>query len=166
MAEPEFRIVRSFKAPRALVWRAWADPALLARWFGPKGTRTQVLAHDLRPGGILHSRMEMPDGNGMHAKFVYREVVPPSRLAWVHSFADADANVVPAPFGPWPLEMLTTVLLEDDGDDTGLTLTWIPIDPTPEERAAFEAGLDSMRDGWGGSFDQLDAFLAEDRAGG
>lgn len=62
---PEFRIARNFDAPRQRVWDAWTKPDQLARWFGPKGVTTSVKSFDLRPGGILHARMDSPDGNGM-----------------------------------------------------------------------------------------------------
>ncbi|MDB5705595.1 MAG: ATPase [Sphingomonas bacterium] len=157
----DFVISRLFKAPRQLVWNAWTDQALLARWFGPKGTATVVESFDLRPGGMVHSRMDTPDGHRLWARFLYREVVEPSRLVYVHGFADAAANPAPSPFGgPWPMELLTTVVFEDEGDATRMTLTWTPINASDEERAAFEASFTSMQGGWGGSFDQLDELLA------
>jgi uncharacterized protein YndB with AHSA1/START domain len=159
---PEFVISRSFKAPRERVWRAWTDPAQMAQWFGPKGTTTTVLAFDLRPGGFSHWRMDSPGGAPLWGKAVYREVEPAARLVWVHSIADAEARVIRAPFpGAWPLAMLTTVLFEAEGSGEGtkITVRWVPINPTEEERATFEAGLPGMTMGWTGSFDQLDALL-------
>ena len=32
---PEYKLDRIFNAPRDLVWRAWTDPELLQRWYGP-----------------------------------------------------------------------------------------------------------------------------------
>ena len=32
---PEFVFTRIFSTPRDLVWRAWTDPDLLLRWYGP-----------------------------------------------------------------------------------------------------------------------------------
>jgi uncharacterized protein YndB with AHSA1/START domain len=159
-AQAEFRISRLFKAPRRLVWNAWTDPAPLAQWFGPKGVTTQVITFDLRPGGMAHSRMDTPDGHVMWARFVYREVEPPSRLAWAHAFSDENAGVVRGPFDPnWPLELLTTVLFEDEDGGTRITLTWSPLNSTDIERQTFEAAIPSMTMGWTGSFDQLEAFL-------
>src|SRR4029453_11066569 len=34
----EFTIVRVYDAPRALVWRAWTEPAPFAAWFGRRGS--------------------------------------------------------------------------------------------------------------------------------
>jgi uncharacterized protein YndB with AHSA1/START domain len=158
---PEFVISRLFKAPRQQVWDAWTRPELLAQWFGPKGVTTTVLRQELRPGGLLHARMDTPDGGQMWARFAYREVVAPERLVWQHAFSDAGGNVVPSPFGgAWPLELLTVVSFEVAGSATRVTLRWTPIDATAEERNAFSDAVPSMRGGWGGSFEQLDAFLA------
>lgn len=160
---PEFRIARRFAAPRARVWDARTRPEQLARWFGPKGVSTTVLAFDLRPGGGLHARMDSADGGAMWARFDYRTVEAPERLVWEHGFADEAGAFTASPFGgPWPLRLLTTVLFEDEGDETRLTLTWVPLEATPEEEAAFAAMMESMTGGWTGSFEQLDAFLEED----
>ena len=32
---PEYILDRVFDAPLAMVWKAWTDPELLARWYGP-----------------------------------------------------------------------------------------------------------------------------------
>lgn len=78
----EFTITRVFSASRQRVWDAWTKRDQLARWFGPKGVTATVQTHDLRPDGIAHIRLVRPDGGQMWAKFVYREVTPPSRLVW------------------------------------------------------------------------------------
>jgi uncharacterized protein YndB with AHSA1/START domain len=161
-AADRFVITRVFNAPRPRVWDAWTKPEQFTRWFGPKGVKATVLVHDLRPGGILHSYMDSPNGGRLWAKFVYREVTAPSRLVWVHSFSDEHANVARSPFGgEWPLELLTTVTFAEDGAGTLVTLTWTPLNATDAERQAFAANMNSMTQGWSGSFDVLDAFLAE-----
>jgi uncharacterized protein YndB with AHSA1/START domain len=160
MSTPVFTITRTFDAPRELVWKAWTEPKLFEKWFGPKGTTGQVKTFDLRPGGILHSSMKSPGGPEMWAKFVYREVTPPSRLVWEHSFADAEGNLVRHPFqAAWPLKLLSTVIFEEAGGKTRITLTWTPLDATETEVKAFEDGMAGMSQGWGGCFDQLDEFL-------
>jgi len=161
-ADSDFVIARIFNAPRQRVWDAWTQPEMLGRWFGPKGSTTTVLRSELRPGGMFHFRLEAPDGGRMWARFVYREIAPPSRLVWVHSFADERGELAHSPFGgSWPMEMLTTVLFEEAGNATKVTLRWAPIQPTAEELRSFTDTKPSMRDGWGGSFEQLDTLLAQ-----
>ena len=157
-----FEISRVFAAPRARVWQAWTEPDQMAQWFVPKGSRSHVLHCDLRPGGFLHTRMEGPDGSVMWGKNTYEEVDAPSRLVWVQGFSNAEGDIVPAPFPmPWPLHMRTTVDFADDGEGTRVTLTWQPVDATEEQWASFRQMMESMHGGWTGSFDQLDAFLAQ-----
>jgi uncharacterized protein YndB with AHSA1/START domain len=161
-ADTDFIIARTFNAPRQRVWDAWTQPEMLGRWFGPKGSTTTVLRSELRPGGMLHLRLEAPDGGVMWARFVYREVDAPSRLVWVHAFANERGELARSPFGGhWPMELLTTVHFEDAGEATRVTLRWTPISPTAEELRAFTETKPSMQGGWSGSFEQLDLLLAQ-----
>ena len=54
-----------------------------------------------------------------------------------------------------------SVAFEDQGDKTGLTLTWSPLGATPEEEAVFQAAKIGMAGGWGGSFENLAEFLKD-----
>ncbi|WP_435772098.1 SRPBCC family protein [Nocardioides sp. SYSU DS0651] len=48
---PTVRIVRTFDAPVDLVYRAWADPELVAQWLGPRDLEMDIETWDLRTGG-------------------------------------------------------------------------------------------------------------------
>ena len=48
---PTITIVREFDAPRALVWRAWTEPDLVARWMGPRDIGMEITTWELRRGG-------------------------------------------------------------------------------------------------------------------
>jgi len=37
IAPREFTTVRTFAAPRDLVFEAWIDPVRISAWFGPRG---------------------------------------------------------------------------------------------------------------------------------
>lgn len=161
--EEVFEITRIFDAPRELVWKAWTEPDRIAQWMGPKGSeKGRVLRHELKPGGVLLSSM-IANGHEMWGKHVYREVIPISRLVWVHSFSNEKGELARHPMAPlWPLELLTTLTLEEMGQKkTKLTLTWVPINATAEEREVFRQAKPSMQGGWSGSFDQLDAYLTQ-----
>jgi len=72
-----------------------------------------------------------------------------------------EGNTIQAPFSPtWPLEILNTLTLSEHKGKTTLTIRSVPFNATKEEREAFEAGLDSMRQGFNGSLDQLADYLA------
>ena len=42
VAHEKIEIERIFEAPVALVWRAWTDPALTARWWHPAGVEVEA----------------------------------------------------------------------------------------------------------------------------
>ncbi len=157
---PHFTITRTFNAPRAKVWDAWTKPEALAECFGPKSSSSTLLAFDLRPGGEWRGCIDMPDGSAIFSKFVFREIEPMSRLVWVHGIADSEGNRIHAPFAEqFPREMVTSVLLADEGEGTRIDLSWIPLNATREEEAFFASMMASMEGGWSGSFKQLDEFL-------
>jgi uncharacterized protein YndB with AHSA1/START domain len=160
-ASANFSITRSFAASRERLWQAWTDPTQMAQWLGPKGTTGTTLHADLKPGGLLHWRMDGADGSIMWGRAVYRDVSAPERLVYVQSFSNEAGEIARAPFfeGRWPLKMLTTVTFEEDGARTRVNLTWSPIDAEADEQANFVSNIPSMHGGWGNSFDQLAAMI-------
>jgi uncharacterized protein YndB with AHSA1/START domain len=162
-ANQDFVISRTFNAPRDLVFKVWSDPTHTQHWFGPRGFTTPVCRQDLRPGGTLHYCMRSAEGHEMWGKFVYREVNPPERLVYVNSFSNAEGGLTRHPMSPtWPLEMLSTITFDEEGGQTKVAVRWSVLpSATPEECKTFNEGLGGMQHGWSGTFDQLDAYLAE-----
>lgn len=157
----EFVITREFDAPRERVWKAHTEYDRLSRWWGPKGFTWLDGKLDLRPGGAFHFGMQGPDGAAMWARFVYREIVAPERLVYVSSFSDPEGNIVRAPFsGDWPLEVLIETLFTERDGKTLMTLRGCPINATEAERQAYAAMHGSMQQGYSGTFDQLEAYMA------
>jgi len=156
----EFVFSRTVDAPRDLVWKAYSEAERLAQWWGPKGCKVIVGSLDFRPGGIFHYGMEWSAGSIMWGRFVYREMVPPERLVFVSSFSDEKAGITRAPFNEhWPLEVLNVITFEDAAGKTRITMRGGPIEPTKEEREAWEGHFDSMNQGFSGTFEQLVAYL-------
>ena len=160
---PDFVISRVFDAPRDLVWKAFTDPERMKHWWGPKGFSVFASKMDLRPGGTYHYGMKAPDGTPMWGKFRYREIVAPERMVFISSFSDEAGGTTRHPMAPtWPLELLSTFTFEEQpGGKTKFTVTWRPHNATAEEQTTFDAGHNSMRGGWGGTMDQLAAYLAK-----
>jgi uncharacterized protein YndB with AHSA1/START domain len=157
----EFVITRVFDAPRELVWKAWTEPARLRHWWGPKGFKVHHCRVDLRPGGLFHYGMKAPDGSDMWGRFVYREIVAPEKLVFIVSFSDKDGGISRHPSSPgWPLEMLSTVLFEEQGGKTRITVKWSPHSASEAERKIFRDGKPSMQEGWSGTFEQFTDYLA------
>jgi uncharacterized protein YndB with AHSA1/START domain len=161
----DFVLSRVLDAPRDLVWKAFTDPERMKQWWGPKGFSVIHWNMDLRPGGFYHYGMTSPTGQPMWGKFRYREIVPPQRMVLINSFSDEAGGITRHPMAPtWPLEMLSTFTFDEEaGGKTRVTIRWQANNATAEEQATFDAGHDSMRGGWGGTFDQLAAYLATAR---
>jgi uncharacterized protein YndB with AHSA1/START domain len=155
-----FIISRLLKAPRELVWKCWTDREHMS-WWGPKGVASTYQRFELWPGGTCHYCMRTPDGHEMWGKWVIREVTPPERLVFVNSFSDAAGGLTRHPLSAtWPLEVLSTITFAAQGDQTLLTIQWLPINATDAERKTFDDGHASMNGGWSGSLDVLEAYLA------
>jgi uncharacterized protein YndB with AHSA1/START domain len=158
----DFVISRILHAPRDLVWKVFTDPERMRQWWGPKGFKVIASKMDLRPGGIYHYGLEAPDGSPMWGKFVYREITPPERMVFISSFSDEAGGVTRHPMAPnWPLEMLSTFTFEELPDGkTKFTVRWAAYNASEDERKVFDASFDSMNQGWGGTMEQLAAYLA------
>ena len=93
----EILLSRDFDAPRALVFKAFTDPALIPRWWGPRAYTTRVDKMDLRPGGVWRYVHGSPGGaedeHGFHGE--YLEIVPDERIVSTEvyeGFPDAQAT--------------------------------------------------------------------------
>ncbi len=158
----EFIISRVLDAPRELVWKVWTECERLKHWWGPKGFTVSFCKNDLRPGGTFHYCLRSPDGQDIWGKFAYREIVKLERLVFINSFSDEKGGTTHHPMSPtWPLEMLSTITFADQEGRTKVTVQWVPFNATEEEIKTFEAGRDSMQQGWTGTFDQLTEYLAK-----
>jgi uncharacterized protein YndB with AHSA1/START domain len=160
-----FVMGRVVKAPRDLVWRVWTQQEHLAKWFGPPGCTLAATSLDLRPGGVFHYCMRSPGAPDMWGKWVFREITPPERLVFVVSFADEKGNSIRAPWeARWPLEMLSIVTFEPHAGlakGTVITLQWSAHNASAEEQRIFDDGHGSMSQGWTGTFDKLDEYVAK-----
>jgi len=157
-----FVITRTFDAPIDLMFKVWTDPAHLQKWLAPKGTISHFVKADVRTGGSVHYYTQMPDGTKMWGMTEYQEITKPSTLVYNQWFSDEKGGVTTHPMSQtWPKLMRTTVKFEPQGNQTKLTLEWIPLDATKEELETFEQAMAGMNQGWGGTFEQLDQYLKE-----
>jgi uncharacterized protein YndB with AHSA1/START domain len=158
----DFVISRVFDAPRNLMWKCFTEPERMKQWWGPKGVKILKSKMDLRVGGIYHYGMQTPDSKVMWGKHVYRESVPPQKLVFINSFSDEAGRLTRHPLAPtWPMQMMSTFTFDEQpGGKTKFTVRWAPHEATDEERKTFDAGHDSMTQGWGGTMDQLAGYLA------
>ena len=161
-AAREFVITRVFDAPRELVYRAWTDPAQVARWWGPKGFTNPVCELDVRPGGAYRIDMRSPEGTDYPVIGVYRAVVPPERIVMTDNCVDHPEEwqrtlreSLPEDERDTPLEGVSTVTFEDEGGKTRLTVRTRFASAAVRD-AFLEMG---MSEGWSESLDRLDEHL-------
>ena len=164
---PIYKLERVFNAPKVLVWKAWSDPDLLARWYGP-GVETIIHEFDLKEGGVWKNEMRFSgkDGSTMSdlSKMSFVEVIEGEKIVWHHASVDQDWNVAANQMMPdWPRLLLTTVTFveADDGASTNVTLTQIPMDATDKEIACFTSMMAGMSNGWGSGYKIIDDILSE-----
>jgi uncharacterized protein YndB with AHSA1/START domain len=141
-------ITRTLNAPRAKVWNAWTDPQIVQQWWGPRGVTNPTCEWEVKPGGKVHIVMlageELGPVKGQEWPMTgkMKEVVEPERLVFTSS-AIMDGKPI--------LENLVTVLFEEQGDRTLMTVQVIVTKTTPEAAMALE-GMDA---GWNQQMDKL-----------
>ena len=134
-------VKRTFSAPREKVFRAWTEPEVLKRWFGPSDEFSTPVANvDLRVGGAFRLQMRSPEGKTHTAVGIYREVQPPEKLVFTWSWEENDLP-----------ETLLTLEFRDLGEETELVLTH-ELFPSAHDR-------DEHKKGWTGCLVHLASKL-------
>ncbi len=153
-------ITRIFDAPLEKVWKAWSDPEIVKKWWGPKDFTAPVVKIDFRVGGSYLYCMRSPEGEDIYSTGVYQDILPMQRIVSTDSFADAEGNVVPASnygmSGDWPLELKMMVTFQEEDGKTRLTLQHAGF-PDNENKSMAEAG-------WNESLDELAEYLESFKA--
>jgi uncharacterized protein YndB with AHSA1/START domain len=155
-----FEITRVFKVPRDRVWKAWSEAGQLKHWWGPKGCSLEISRFEFRPGGFFHYAMKFADAPTMWGRFNYREIVGPERIVWLNSFSNEKCGIARAPFSEFcPLEIENSVTFTEHAGATTVFLRAQPFGEAAEERKYFEELQPSLEQGYGGTFEQLAAYL-------
>ena len=90
VAHDTFVIERTYSAPVAQAFRAWADPLLKARWFaGSAEALGAGYELDFRVGGREVNRGGPPGGPVYTYESEFRDIVPEQRIVYTYEmFAD------------------------------------------------------------------------------
>jgi uncharacterized protein YndB with AHSA1/START domain len=148
-------VVRSvFAATPERVWRLWADPRQLERWWGPEPYPATVLDHDLRPGGHVRYVMTGPEGDRHAGYWRVVAVEAPHRLAFEDGFADDTG----APNDDLPVSRSEVAIEAVDDTRTSMTITSV-YDTTAALEQVLAMGVEQ---GIATAVGQIDALLAED----
>lgn len=84
MNDTEIVTSRQFAAAPPQVFRAFSDPAILARWWGPQGFTNTFKVFDMAPGGLWRFVMHGPDGVNYPNECEFVAVEAPARIVFRH----------------------------------------------------------------------------------
>ena len=144
-------LTADFAAPVERVWRLWADPRQLERWWGPPTYPATVEEHDLAPGGKVTYYMTGPEGDRHHGWWEIVSVDAPTSLEFLDGFSDADG----APTDAMPVITGRVRISENDGGSR------MVVTSTFRSRENMEQLLQmGMDEGMEGAMGQIDALLA------
>jgi uncharacterized protein YndB with AHSA1/START domain len=142
---PQVLTERAFDAPRELVYRAFTEPELLARWLGPHGYTMRIDRFELRDGGTWRYTHTDQEGNEYAFHGVFHGEPSPDGMVQTFEFEGAPGHV----------SMDTLTLEEHDGST--IVRTNSVFQSVEARDAMVEAGMDvGMREG----YEQLDELLS------
>lgn len=141
ISDREIASTRTFNAPARVVFEAWSNAELFARWWVPKsiGIPLRSCEMDVRTGGTYRLEFGKDAENTWSFFGKYIEVVPPSRIVWTNEEEENGA--------------ISTVTFVEDNGKTHLTFS--ELYPTKQ---ALDASLGGM-EGAPEQFDQLAELL-------
>lgn len=151
-------VERTFEAPKDRVWEAYTNPAILCRWWGPKGWTTEIKHMEFKEGGYWHYGMKCMDeaqgdwfGKTSWGKGIFGKITPKDAFAYTDLFCDEEGT--PLPNMPTSRTLLT---FTEEGGRTKLTCT------TEYENAESLAQVLAMgmEEGFTQTLDNLEEVLA------
>ena len=141
VVKPSLTIRRRFKAAPERVYRAWTEPAQVARWFGPGNITVLEAVFEPRAGGRFMIHARSAEGEDHRVSGTVREAIPNSKVVYTWAWQSTPER-----------QSLVTVEFKPDGDGTLLVLT--------HEQFFDEGARDRHNGGWNAALDKLEAYLA------
>lgn len=144
---PSLTLVRTYDAPRALLFSLWTDPKHIVRWWAPHDFTVPAAVFDARPGGKLRIDYRTSDGFVFANHGEVKEVSAPERLVFSTEYRED---------GKLMVVLLMTVTFAEDGGKTRMTLR---IDVTYADPAA-AASLAHLEEGTTQQLEKLELHVA------
>jgi uncharacterized protein YndB with AHSA1/START domain len=123
-SDREIVLTRLIDAPLERVWRAWADPNEIVKWWGPHGFTTDTDRREFKVGGMWKHTMIGPDGARYPNAARYEEIVEGERIVYMNGGGREGATK--------GVHFRAIVTFVAKGDKTELTLR--SVFDTPAER--------------------------------
>ena len=143
---PQVLTERVLDAPRELVYRAFAEPDLLAQWLGPRRFTMTVDRYDLRDGGTWRYVHRDDAGNAFGFHGVFHGTASPEGIVQTFEFEGAPGHV-----------SMDTVTFEDK-QGTTIVRTNSVFQSVIARDAMVDAG---MAGGMSEGYERLDELLAK-----
>ena len=143
-----------FEAPPERIWKLWADPRQLERWWGPPTYPATFTRHDLAPGSRVEYHMTGPEGDKSRGYWDVLEVDPPNSLAFRDGFANDDGT----PNNDMPRSEARVRIEEIGSGRTRMSIESI----FPSAEAMEQVLAMGMEEGLTQAVGQIDAILSED----
>lgn len=89
----ELRATTILNAPRELVFRAYTDPDLFARWWGPREYTNKIDKFEARQGGEWRVVQTAEDGTTHPFRGVHHEVTAPERIVATFEYEPMHGHV-------------------------------------------------------------------------
>lgn len=143
---PFIETTRDFAATPELLYRAWTEPELIARWLSPKDFAMDLGEYDVRHGGRWAYGF-----TGEQGSFGFRGVF--------HGEPSVEAGILQTfEFDGWPGHVsLDRITFEPHGDTTTVR-TWTTFQSVADRDGMIESGMEG---GMSEGYDKLDALLPE-----
>ena len=139
-----FTLERSYDAPPARVFKAFADPAIKRRWFVEgEGWALEEFVGEFKVGGFERSRFRFRGGEPIRNDTSYHDIVPNERIIFAYTMTLGENRISAS---------LATCEFKPSGAGTQFVFT---------EQGAFLDGLDQLDQREGGWKVLLDALEKE-----
>lgn len=143
-------VERRFKAPRALVWKAFTEPTLLEQWLAPAPWKAVTVSMNFVTGGEWRYYMQGPEGEKHYSLAKYNKVVAPELFEAMDCFCDENFVINEAfPTSDWDARFT------DEGEATLVLVTM----QFPDLKALDQTVEMGFVQGYTMSHEQLDAIL-------
>jgi uncharacterized protein YndB with AHSA1/START domain len=130
-----------------LVFKLWTNPEYVEKWWGPKDFTNPVCKMNAIVGGAIRIVMLGPDGTQYPTHGFFKEIITPERLVFT-SIKEDD-------YGKAQLEVLNTVIFEEENGKTKMIMKAVVVKSTPEACGS----VDGMNTGWNQSIDRLSEII-------
>lgn len=147
--------VGEYPVPVERLWKAWADPRQIERFWGPPTWPATFTRHDMTTGGRTNYHMSGPNGETSHGYWRFVRVEAPRAFEVMDGFAHADGT-------PNPAFPETRMQIRFEPTATGSRFVCVSTFPSVEAMEKMVAM--GMVEGLTEALAQMDAVLADLRA--